>query len=304
MRRGLHVQVGPKTPVHQSASISSIEILVEVLDLALPVAHGWLPLPLHCAVCNESGPPQQGQNRHRLVKTLQFENDLIPCTLVRRYKRFLADVEMPDGAVITVHCPNPGAMLGLDAPGSRAFISDSQNPARKLRHTLEIVEADGTLVGINTNLPNRLAREAIENGLVEVLPDAEIRAEQKYGENSRIDFLVHEPGLPPRFIEVKNVHLVRQPGLHEFPDCKTARGTKHLGELIRQVEAGNRATMLYIIQRQDGDRFTIAADLDPAYAEAFIMARRAGVEMLALKCHVTPQQIVAASPVEIADPAP
>ena len=234
---------------------------------------------------------------------MQFEHELIPCTLLKRYKRFLADVKMPDGSTITVHCPNPGAMLGLDAPGSSAFISDSRNPARKLRYTLEIVEADDTLVGINTNLPNRLAREAIGNGLVPVSPEAQILAEQKYGENSRIDFLIREPDQPPRYIEVKNVHLLRQPGLHEFPDCKTARGTKHLGELIRQVEVGNRATMLYIIQRRDGDRFTIAADLDPAYAQAFAEARDAGVEMLALKCHVTPQEIVAAEPVEIVPPA-
>ena len=233
---------------------------------------------------------------------MQFEDGLIPCTLLKRYKRFLADVEMPDGTAITVHCPNPGAMLGLDAPGSRAFVSDSRNPARKLRYTLEIVEAEGTLVGINTNLPNRLAREAIDNGLVPVLPGSEILPEQKYGENSRIDFLVREPGLPPRFVEVKNVHLVRRPGLHEFPDCRTARGTKHLGELIRQVEAGNRAQMLYIIQRWDGDRFTIAADLDPDYAAAFERARAAGVEMTALKCQITPAGITAAEPVEIIPP--
>lgn len=233
---------------------------------------------------------------------MKFVDELIPCTLIRRYKRFLADVQMPDGSVITVHCPNPGAMLGLDAPGSRAWISDSRNPARKLRHTLEIVEADGTLVGINTNLPNRLAREAMENGLVPLRPGATILAEQKYGENSRIDFLISEEDRSPCFIEVKNVHLVRRRGLHEFPDCKTARGTKHLGELIRQVEAGNRAMMLYIIQRWDGARFSIASDLDPAYARAFADAKGAGVEMLALKCRITPEEITAVEPVEIVDP--
>ncbi|WP_075996561.1 DNA/RNA nuclease SfsA [Salaquimonas pukyongi] len=233
---------------------------------------------------------------------MKFVDELISCTLIRRYKRFLADVQMPDGSVITVHCPNPGAMLGLDAPGSRAWISDSRNPARKLRHTLEIVEADGTLVGINTNLPNRLAREAMENGLAPLRPGATILAEQKYGENRRIDFLISEEDRPPCFIEVKNVHLVRRRGLHEFPDCKTARGTKHLGELIRQVEAGNRAMMLYIIQRWDGDRFSIASDLDPAYARAFADAKGAGVEMLALKCRITPEEITAVEPVEIVDP--
>ncbi|MCB1385598.1 MAG: DNA/RNA nuclease SfsA [Nitratireductor sp.] len=233
---------------------------------------------------------------------MKFTPPLIEGRLLRRYKRFLADVQMPDGNAITVHCPNPGAMLGLDAPGSRAFISDSGNPKRKLRHTLEIVEADGTLVGINTNLPNRLAREAFDTGLVPLPDGARIRPEQKYGENSRIDFLVTRPGDPDHYIEIKNVHLMRTPGLHEFPDCKTARGTRHLGELIRQVEAGNRATMLYVIQRMDGDRFAIADDLDPAYAAAFAAARAAGVEMRAIKCAITPETITPCETVRILDP--
>lgn len=230
---------------------------------------------------------------------MKFENPLIEGRLLRRYKRFLADVEFDDGNIMTVHCPNPGAMLGLDIPGSRVFVSDSRNEKRKLRHTLEIVEAEGTLVGINTNLPNRLAREAMDSGLIPVPEGASILAEQRYGTNSRIDFLVRSSSAPDLYVEVKNVHLRRHPGLHEFPDCPTARGVKHLQELSRQVSEGNRAMMVYLVQRMDGDRFSIAADKDPQYAHAFVQAEQAGVEMLAIKCQVTAHEILPAETVTI-----
>ena len=238
---------------------------------------------------------------------MKFNSPLIPAVLILRYKRFLADVELTDGTLITVHCPNPGAMVGLNQPGNRVWISDSNNPKRKLRYTLELMEVDGpnglTIVGINTMHPNKLAREAIESGLVGKLNGYEsLQTEVKYGENSRIDILLDGNGQPPCYVEVKNVHFVREKGLHEFPDCKTARGTKHLRELTNIVQNGGRAVMLYVIQRCDGDRFTLAADYDPDYANAFIAATAAGVEALAIRCDVSLEEIVARDSVTVIAP--
>ena len=231
---------------------------------------------------------------------MHFPDPLMEARLIRRYKRFLSDIEWPDGATDTVHCPNPGAMLGLDAPGSRVFVSRSANPKRKYPLTLEIVEADGTLVGINTILPNRLAEEAITNGTISELAGYDtLRREVRYGRNSRIDILLQHPGRPICYVEVKNVHLRRQPGLMEFPDCVTARGAKHLQELGDQAEAGHRALMLFIIQRADGDRFDLARDIDPKYAAAFGRARQRGVEVFAYSCTVSASEILVTMPVPI-----
>lgn len=229
---------------------------------------------------------------------IPFEQPLIKATLIQRYKRFLADVRLADGSEITVHCPNPGAMTGLKDPGSTVWILGSCNPKRKLRYTLELIETDGGLVGINTNRPNRIAEAAISAGLVPELqpgPDYTLRREVKYGENSRIDLLFepvsdHDRDKPITFIEIKNVHL-RRPEVDdgriaEFPDSVTKRGAKHLDELANQVAAGHRAVMLYVIQRMDCDRFALAADIDPDYAAAFTRARNAGVEMLAYQCDI------------------
>jgi sugar fermentation stimulation protein A len=231
---------------------------------------------------------------------MRFETPLIGGILIKRYKRFLADVRLADGTGMTVHCPNPGAMLGLNQPGSPVWISDSQNPKRKLRHTLELMQIDGTMVGINTNRANRLAREAMEQGMIKgVNASSDIVPEQKYGTGSRIDFLVHGSGAPDHFIEVKNVHLRRKAGLHEFPDSVTERGRKHLKELIGEVEKGNPATMLFMVQRDDGDRFAIADDIDPAYGEAFREALSAGVKATCIKCRVSEAEIVPISGVAI-----
>ena len=230
---------------------------------------------------------------------MHFPAPLIPGTLVRRYKRFLADVDIA-GKVETVHCPNPGAMLGLDTPGSQVFVSRSANLKRKLPLTLEIVRADGTLVGINTVLPNRLAEEAIAAQRIGELGDyASLRREVRYGENSRIDLLLSKPERRDCYVEIKNVHLRRRPGIVEFPDCTTKRGAKHLAELARQVELGNRAVMLFVVQRADGKRFRLARDLDPAYGAAFDMARSAGVEMLAWSCRIAVDEISIEKPIPI-----
>ncbi len=220
-----------------------------------------------------------------------FTPPLTPGILIRRYKRFLADVDV-GGRIEVVHCPNPGSMLGLDTPGAKVFVSRSKNPKRKLPLTLEIVDAAGALVGVNTGRANTIAEEAISAGLIETLSGyGTLRREVRYGENSRIDFLLQDDGRKDCYVEIKNVTLSRQAGLMEFPDCQTKRGAKHLAELANQVSQGNRAVMLFVIQRADGDRFTTARDLDPAYAAAFDHARSAGVEMLAWMCRLSESKI-------------
>lgn len=224
---------------------------------------------------------------------MDFMQTLISGCLVRRYKRFLADVILDDdGSEITAHCANPGSMLGLNAPGSRVYLSRSDNPARKLPLSWELIEADGVLVGISTAHPNRLVEEAILAGSVPGLSGyPELRREVKYGVNSRIDILLEAPDRPRCYVEVKNVHLMRQPGLAEFPDSVTARGAKHLRELSDMVREGHRAVMVYLVQRPDCDRLAMASDIDPAYAEALAEARAAGVEVIAIGCSVTPEAI-------------
>ena len=226
---------------------------------------------------------------------------LSPARLVRRYNRFLADVTLePTGEVITAHCPNPGSLMGLKAPGSRVWLSRSDNPKRKLAHTLELVEADGTLVSINTQRPNALAAEAISTGTIAALAGYQTcRREVAYGAASRVDFLLSAPDRADCYVEVKNCHLMRAPGLAEFPDSVTSRGAKHLRELSAMVVQGHRAVMLFIVQRGDCQRFATAPDLDPAYHVAFEAARTAGVEILCHACHVELTAITVARPLEI-----
>jgi len=227
---------------------------------------------------------------------MQFSSSLIRAKLIKRYKRFLADVELENGDIITVHCANPGAMLGLNKPGSFIWISDSKNPKRKLQYSLEIIDI-GTqekpqLVGINTQHPNKIAEESILSGLIPALTGYQnLKREVKYGQNSRIDILLTDENKADCYVEVKNVHLIRQEGLAEFPDCETKRGAKHLDELSDMVAQGKRAVMLYVIQVEDVQKFSIANDLDPNYSNSFIKAREFGVEAYAMACKITSQSI-------------
>jgi sugar fermentation stimulation protein A len=236
---------------------------------------------------------------------MRFSRPLVRATLLKRYKRFLADVTLESGETVTAHCANSGSMMGLARPGSEVWLQPAGNPNRKLAYDWEIERAptpDGlAYVGINTARPNGLAEEAILAGLIPSLTGyAQLRREVRYGVNSRIDILLEKAGAPPCFVEVKNVHLLRKPGLAEFPDSVTSRGAKHLEELSAEVRAGNRALMLFVIQMR-ADRFAIASDLDPAYAKAFARALAAGVEAHAISCAVTPEAIVADTLVPIED---
>jgi len=237
---------------------------------------------------------------------MRFAAPLVPATLIRRYKRFLADVRLPGGEEVTAHVANPGAMTGLAAPGARVWLSRSDNPKRKLPWSWELVEVDfgggAELVGINTVHPNALAAEAIAAGAIAELTGYEtIRREVKYGKNSRVDFLLEHPARPPCYLEIKNVHLMRQPGLAEFPDAVTKRGAKHLDELSAMVAAGARAMMLFLIQIGSAQRFKLARDIDPAYGKAFDAARAAGVEIIAYRCGITCEGIEVIEPVAIGE---
>ncbi|WP_193371401.1 DNA/RNA nuclease SfsA [Pelagibius marinus] len=227
---------------------------------------------------------------------MQFPDPLIRGRLQRRYKRFLSDVTLDDGSEVVAHCANPGSMLGLAEPGAPVWLSPSRNPARKLKYSWELVEvpSDGgsALVGINTGRANALVAEGLEAGKVpELAGYAERRAEVRYGANSRVDFLLEAPERPACYVEVKSVTLKRQPGLAEFPDAVTARGTKHLGELAEMVRQGQRAVLFFLAQRGDCDRVAPAADIDPAYAEALDRALAAGVEILCYQCNLSPAGI-------------
>jgi len=229
---------------------------------------------------------------------MDFPQPLTRATLVRRYKRFFADVVLGDGTEITAHCPNPGAMLGLNMPGLPCWISRSDDPKRKLAHTLELVEVEGGgIVGVNTLHPNRLTAEALAaNAIPELTGYASHRREVRYGANSRVDFLLEAPDRPPCWLEVKNCHLMREPGLAEFPDCVAARSTKHLRELAEMARSGERAVLLFVVQRTDCDRFSPAADCDPLFAKTLAQVAEEGVEVLVYGCEVTTSGVKLARP--------
>ena len=213
---------------------------------------------------------------------MKFPAPLIPATLIRRYERFLADARLETGEDVTAHCPNPGSMMGLAEPGMRVWLEPNEDPKKRLRFGWRLVELPGGhWSGIDTAVPNRVVKEALlARGIAELASYGRVRPEVKYGTNSRVDFLLSEPGLPDAYVEVKNVHLRREADWAEFPDSVTKRGARHLDELSAVAAAGQRAVVLYLVQRTDCGRMKLAADLDPAYADAFARAAKAGVEML------------------------
>ena len=225
---------------------------------------------------------------------MKFAKPLKRVQLLKRYKRFLADVHCKDmGLTFTAHCANSGSMKGIfdEEPTPYAWVSPAENAARKLPYTLEIIETQYGMVGVNTHLTNKIALESIQDGRIESLLFYDtIKREVKYGENSRIDLLLEGPNKPLTYVEVKNVSM-RQGEKASFPDAVTARGTKHLLELMHMVNLGHRAVMLYVAQRSDCDTFSVADDIDPLYAETLKKAIDHGVEVLAYRCHVSPEEI-------------
>jgi len=215
---------------------------------------------------------------------------LIPGILVKRYKRFLADVTLEDGSMVTVHCPNSGSMKGCAIPGSRVFLSRSSNPGRTYPFTWELVESEGFWTGINTSRPNWLAREAIENGTIAELAGYEtIRAEVPYGEHSRIDLLLEGPA-GRCFVEVKNATLIEN-SRALFPDAVTTRGQKHLNELMRVVKEGDRGVIFFTVQRGDAESLSPADAIDPEYGKLLRLALANGVEALAYRADISVDEI-------------
>ncbi len=220
-----------------------------------------------------------------------FDRPLVAGTLVQRYKRFLADIELADGTLITAHCPNSGSMLGMKEPGSQVRVLHVPDPKRKLKWTWEMIQVADTWVGLNTMRPNHIVEWAIQHGLIPGLSaEAGLRREVKYGTNSRIDLLLGD-----HHVEVKNTTLARGPGaehlpagLAVFPDAVTSRGAKHMDELARVVDDGHEATVVFLVNRGDCDRFGVADDIDPTYGAAFERARDAGVNMVPLGVDVSP----------------
>jgi len=230
---------------------------------------------------------------------MDFQTPLIPARLIRRYKRFLADMRLPDGREVTAHCANPGSMLGLKDEGQLCWLEPNDDPKKKLKYGWRLVDHEnGNFTGVDTSLPNRALKAALMAGEIPEVSDyATIRPEVKYGENSRVDFLLTDPAKQDLWLEVKSVTLCREPGLAEFPDSVTARGTKHLNDLADQARAGHRSMLFYLVQRTDSASVTLAHDIDPTYAEAFRKARKAGLEVLAYDCKITPKGVTLNAPV-------
>ncbi|PTX57791.1 sugar fermentation stimulation protein A [Litoreibacter ponti] len=225
---------------------------------------------------------------------MRFQTPLVPARLIRRYKRFLADVVLEEGGrEVTAHCPNPGAMLGLKDEGMRIWLEPNEDPKKKLKYGWRLAELEsGHFASIDTAMPNRAVKEALHGGrIAELAAYSSVRPEVAYGTGSRVDFLLTGDGLPDAYVEVKNVHLRRSGDWAEFPDCVTTRGTKHLQELIEVKRSGARAVMLYLVTRTDCRRLKMAGDLDPKYAETFDLARAHGIEMMCYGTDISPKGV-------------
>jgi len=224
---------------------------------------------------------------------MRFQTPLVPARLIRRYKRFLADATLDDGTEITAHCANPGSMMGLAEPGMKIWLEPNDDPKKKLKYGWRLVDHEnGHFTGVDTSIPNRALAEALRAGQIgELAQYGTVRAEVKYAEKSRVDFLLSQAGLPDCYVEVKSVTLSRKHGVAEFPDSVTARGAKHMADLAQMVGEGHRAVLFYLVQRTDADTVCVARDIDPAYAQAVAAAQAAGVEIIAYKATLSPDDV-------------
>ena len=234
---------------------------------------------------------------------MRFPTPLVPARLIRRYKRFLSDCRLDDGREVVAHCANPGSMTGLADPGLKVWLEPNDDPRKKLDFAWRLVDHEnGQFTGVDTALPNRLLREVLTaRGVPELADYDRVRPEVRYGEASRVDFLLQAEGIPDAWVEVKSVTLSRQPGLAEFPDTVTARGARHLAELGRMAAAGHRAVLFYLVQRTDADRVSVAADIDPGYAAAFAAALAQGVEVLAYRTEMSPESVALGPRIAVED---
>jgi sugar fermentation stimulation protein A len=222
---------------------------------------------------------------------MEFKTPLLRGHLIKRYKRFLADIDLEGKGLITAHCPNSGAMQGLSDPGTPVWVSHSSNPARKLPYTWEMAEVNSTYVGANTSHPNFLVTEALQEGRISELQGfTELKREVSYGKNSRIDILLTHPSGQLTYVEVKNVHLKRNDRA-AFPSSVTARGAKHMQELGDMVADGHQAYIVYVVQRNDCSAFEIAGDIDPLYQQETLKAFEKGVKPLVYACDISPKGI-------------
>jgi sugar fermentation stimulation protein A len=222
---------------------------------------------------------------------MNFENKLISGLFVKRYKRFFADVKVKN-KIITVHCANSGSMMGLLNKNNKVWITESNNKKRKLKYTLQIIEDNGFKVGVNTHLTNKIVCQALEDNLIKNFSDkVKIKSEQSFGENTRFDFYLEDKGTKS-FLEVKNVTLKRKSKIAEFPDSITSRGTKHLNELINATKKGFKSYLLFVIQREDCNKFEIAKDIDPEYSKTLIKAIKHNVKILCYDCKFLSKGII------------
>ena len=222
---------------------------------------------------------------------MNFENPLISGLFVKRYKRFFADVNI-NNKIVTAHCANPGSMMGLLNKNNKVWITESNNKKRKLKYTLQIIEDNGSKVGVNTHLTNKIVNHALEKNLIKDFTNKiKIKREQVFGDHTRFDFYL-EDKKNNSFLEVKNVTLKRKFKIAEFPDSVTARGTKHLNELINATKKGFKSYLLFVIQREDCNRFEIAKDIDPEYSKTLIKAIKHNVKILCYDCKFLPKGII------------
>ena len=221
---------------------------------------------------------------------MNFENKLISGQFIKRYKRFFVDIKIRNKIVIA-HCPNTGSMFGLLKPGNKVWLTKSNNPNRKLKYTLQIIEDKKTKIGVNTHLANKIVLHALKNNLIkEFNKDVEIKPETKFGSNTRFDFLINDKK-SKAFLEVKNVTLSRKKNIAEFPDAVTSRGLKHINELLNAHKAGFEIFILYLIQRNDCKSFKIAEDIDPSYSNSLSKAVKKKLNILCYDCKFLPKGI-------------
>ncbi len=226
---------------------------------------------------------------------MRFSTPLVPGRLIRRYMRFLSDVELDDGRIVKAHCPNPGSMMGLKDAGLQVWLEANDDPRKKLDFGWRLVHLPQSFVGIDTGAANTIVAEALTGGLAGLEGYDAIRPEVRYREKSRVDFLLSAQGRRDCYLEVKSVTLSRAAGQAEFPDSVTARGARHLNDLAAMVAQGHRAVLLFLVQRSDCTSVSLAADLDPAYARAFELAQAAGVEVMCFDCAISPEELTLAN---------